>query len=415
MILLRQGSEGQVLRSAAASDGAQDRLAIWCGWVLVGAAALVPVLGYLGPLGLAALVALAGLLCLPAVRIGDADRPAAIILFALLIWAAVSTTWSPYHPTKPGNTTILKLAFELPLFWSAISAGRRAEPALRARALAVLAWGCAAFGLVLASEAVTHAALYKALHVLYQPIRGDLAESNVGHSTQVLGLIWPLAAIGAPRPLRAWFALAMFGGTAAAAFAFGYDSSMIGLVLAPLAALAVWRWPLWGPRAMALAAAGLFLFTPLAIWGARAFLDYEAIRRALPRTDSMRMGYWSHAIDWIALRPVRGWGLDASRAFGPGIVLHPHNNPLQVWLELGAVGAVAAAAFWGVALSRLARPGRDLAVAATAACATAYLLFGVNFGVWQDWWLSLGALVALMAVMNAAAREPESTSAPILR
>lgn len=390
-----------------------DRLGQWCGWVLVGAAALAAPLGYLAPLGLASLVALVGLLCLPAMRIGDADRPAAIILFAALIWAAVSTTWSPYHPNKLGNTTILKLALELPLFWSAISAGRRADPQLRTLALTIMAWGCMLFGLVLIAEAVTQGAIYKALHVAYEPIRADLAESNVGHSTQVLGLIWPLAALGATPALRPWFALAMVLGTGAAALAFGYDSSMLGLVLAPVAALAIWRWPQGAPRLMALAAAGLFLLTPLAVGAVRHFFDYAAIRQALPKTDSMRMGYWSHAVDWIGDRPLRGWGLDASRAFGPGIVLHPHNNPLQIWLELGAIGAVVAAAFWGVVLSRLSRPTPDLATAATAACAAAYLLFGVNFGVWQDWWLALGALVAMLSVMHAAQRQT-STLPPIL-
>jgi len=401
------------MTASLAAQPARDRLGQWCGWVLVGAAALTPVIGYLAPLGLAALVALVGLFCLPAARIGDADRPAAIILFAALIWAAVSTTWSPYHPTKVGQTTILKLALELPLFWSAVAAGRRADPDLRRLALRVIAWGAALFGAVLITEAATRGAIYKALHAFYQPIRADFAESNVGHSTQVLGLIWPLAALGAPRALRPWFAAVMFLGTGAAALAFGYDSSVLGLVLAPLAGLLVWTWPRLAPKAMAAGAAGLFLLTPVAVWATRRFGDYEAIRRALPTTDAMRMGYWSHAIDWIHDRPLRGWGLDASRAFGPGIVLHPHNNPLQVWLELGAVGAVAAAAFWGVVLARLARPERDLATAATAACAAAYLLFGVNFGVWQDWWLGLGAIVAMLAAMNAAERQT-STSRPIL-
>jgi O-antigen ligase len=226
----------------------------------------------------------------------------------------------------------------------------------------------------------------------------------------VLGLIWPLAAVGAPRTLRPWLGLVMFVGTGAAALAFGYDSSMIGLLLAPLVAIAVWWWPRSAPRLMAAAAALLFLGTPLAVWAVRHFADYAAIQHALPKTDSMRMGYWSHAIDWIKLRPLRGWGLDASRMFGPGIVLHPHNNPLQVWVELGAIGAIAAAAFWGVVLARLSSPVPRLATAATASCATAYLLFGVNFGVWQEWWLALGALVALMAAMNAAA-EPGSANA----
>jgi O-antigen ligase len=400
MILLRQGSEGQALRGSTSEGG---WLAIWCGWVLVGAAALVPVLGYLAPLGFPALLALVGLLCLPAVRVTDDDRPAMMILFAALIWAAASSTWSLYHPSKPGNSTILKLAFELPLYWSAISAARRADPRLRTLALRVLAWGCALFGLVLLEETATRGALYKALHVYYQPIRDDLAESNIGHTTQVLGPIWPLAAVGAPRRLRPWFALVMFAGTGAAAVAFGYDSSILSLVLAPIAGLVVWRWPRGAPRLMGAATALLFLATPLAVWAVRRLFDYEAIRHALPKTDSMRLGYWSHAIDWIWMRPVRGWGLDSSRMFGPGIILHPHNNPLQVWLELGAIGAVAAAAFWGVALARLARPAPNLVAAATAASATAYLLFGVNFGIWQEWWLALGALLALMAVMNDAA------------
>jgi O-antigen ligase len=91
--------------------------------------------------------------------------------------------------------------------------------------------------------------------------------------------------------------------------------------------------------------------------------------------------------------------------FGPGIVLHPHNGPLQIWLELGAVGAVAAAAFWGLALARLSRPAPSLAAAATAACAAVYLLSSVNFGVWQEWWLALGALIAVFAVMNASTNE----------
>lgn len=393
------------MTTTAAAAPARDRLGIWCGWVLVGAAALVPIVGWLAPLGFALLLALVGLLCLPAVRIADQDRPAAMILFATLIWAAASTTWSPYHPSKPGNSTILKLAFELPLYWSAVSAARRADPVLRTRALHVLAWGCAGFGLVLLEEAATRGALYKALHVSYEPIRADLAESNVGHSSQVLALIWPLAAYGAPGRWRPWLALAMVAGTGAAALAFGYDEPMLGLGLAPLTALIVWRWPDRAPKAMAAAAAVLFLSMPLVIWAVRHFFDYEAIRNALPKTDSMRMGYWSHAIDWIRLRPVRGWGLDASRMFSPGIVLHPHNNPLQIWLELGAIGAVAAAAFWSVALTRLSRPTPSLAAAATAACATVYLLSGVNFGVWQEWWLALGALIAVFAVMNAPTTE----------
>jgi O-antigen ligase len=130
------------------------------------------------------------------------------------------------------------------------------------------------------------------------------------------------------------------------------------------------------------------------------------------------MGYWRHASDWIVVHPARGWGLDASRMFSPGIQLHPHNGALQIWLELGIVGVFAVAAFWVLVFLRLSRKERDPAVVVAAASCTAYLVFGsVSFGVWQEWWLGLGALMA--TAVTVAARAPAKAAgqlpAPLTR
>ncbi|MFL5298347.1 MAG: O-antigen ligase family protein [Phenylobacterium sp.] len=394
------------------ADARPDRVAIWCGWLLVGLAPLVPLAGWLTPLSFSVLVALVGLLGLPAFRIRDEDRPAAVILFAALIWAAVSTTWSPYHPSKLGNSTVLKLAFQLPLYWSAVCVARRADPRLARLALDILAWGCAAFGAVLLVEAATAGALYKTLHVVYEPIRADLAESNLGHSTFVLGLLWPVAVVSAEPRARPWLALAMAAGVGAAALAFGSDAPVIGLVLAPLVALAAIRWPKGAPRVLGGVAAVLFLVMPVIVWAVRASGDYDALEHNLPLSWSLRMGYWSHAIDWIAQSPLRGWGLEASRMFGPGIKLHPHNGELQAWMELGVAGAVTAAAFWAVSFARLSRTSASLPAAAVAASMAVYVLFGsLNFGLWQEWWLAMGALVAMLAVLNARLAERSRSAA----
>ena len=402
-------------QSGVALNPSRDRLAVWCGWVLVAAAVLIPLTGWLAPRQLAVLMAGVGLLCLPAVRLDDEDRPAALILFAALIWAAVSTMWSPYHPTQR-LSPILKLAGELPLYWSAISAGRRADPALRARAVQILAWGCAAFGAILFAEAVGGGLIYKALHAHYQPKRDDVADSKIGHLTYVLGLLWPIAAYGAGRRFRWWLALVMAVGTGASAVVFGSDAPVLGLILAPLAGVIVLRWPKAAPRLMGVLVAAIFLGAPAIIWAIRHFGDYAAIQAAMPKSYSLRMGYWSHAIDWIALHPLRGCGLEASREFGPGIKLHPHNDALQVWMELGAIGAVAAAAFWGLAFARLSHAWSNLLTATTAASAAVYLLFAMlSFGVWQEWWLALGAMIPMIAAMNAPSAEinaPAAKSAP---
>ena len=400
----------------ASAAGSRDPLSLWCGWLLVGAGFLAPFAAWLGPLAFALLVATVGLLALPAVRMTDEDRPALIALFAGLIWAAVSTTWSPFHPKHAEDSTIIKLAAQLPLYWSAICAARRADLRLARLALSFLAWGFAAVGLVLIAEAVTGAEIYRTIHVaLYEPIRPDLAAKNVAESTFVVTLLWPLAALGGPVKLRPWLALAMVAGAGAAAWRFSSDAPVLALVLGPLVGLAVWRWPQGGPRALAGSMAAFFLVAPGLMWAVKRSGDVEQLQATLPPSWSQRVGYWSHAVDWIGDHPIRGWGLDASRMFAPGIQLHPHDDALQIWLELGLVGAVTAAVFWGLTLARLSRPERSLVAIASATSLAAYLLFGgVNFGVWQEWWLGLGALVAVLATLHArvASAAELSTSTP---
>ena len=381
---------------------ARDTLGVWCGWVLVALCFLTPFAAWLGPLSFAVLMALAGLLTLPAVRITDGDRPALIVLFAALIWAAVSTTWSPFQPKHPQDSAIVKLTFEMPLYWSAICAGRRADPWLAKLALRVLAFGFGVLGLILLAEAATFGAIYRAIHIaFYAPIRPDLAAKNVAETTFVVALLWPLAALGGPAKLRPWLALAMVAGAGIAAFRLLSDAPVLALVLSLLTGLAAWRRPKWTPRVLAISVAAFFLAAPALIWAIQASGDIAVIQARLPLSWSERVGYWSHAADWIADRPLKGWGLDASRMFAPGIQLHPHDDALQIWLELGLVGALTAAVFWGLTLARLSRPVRDLTATAAMASLAAYLLFGgINFGVWQEWWLGLGALVAVLVALH---------------
>jgi O-antigen ligase len=389
---------GAPLREQATSG----RLASWCGWVMVGAAGLTPVLAWLSPLGFAPLLALMGLLCLPAFRMTDEDRPLAIVLLGALVWAAVSSTWSPLQPKPGGHSVVLEVALGLPLFWSAICGARRADPRLNARALQVLAWGVAVVGAVMLVESFTGASLYRRLHeAFYQPIRIDLAQANVAHSCFVLAMLWPAVLVaGVQRAWRIPLLLVTIAGTVLAAHAFLADAPVLALPLSAVVMLVVWFWPRVGPRLLAGGAAAVGFLMPALVWGVRASGDYGRLEQDVQLSWSARLSYWSHTLDWIRAQPVRGWGVDASRAMGPGIQLHPHNGALQVWLELGLIGAVAAAAFWGLSLMRLSRDEPDLGMTGVAGSAAAYLLFAwVNFGLWQQWWLALGALIPVLAAM----------------
>jgi len=385
----------------------RDRFSAWCGWVLAGVAALAPLIAWLGPLAFAPVMAVAGLLTLPAARITDEERPAALALLVILIWASGSMIWSPYHPGELEEATALKLVLMAGLFWALASAAARAAPGSRIWSLRIFAWGMAGLGVVLLVEGLTGAGLYQALRsAMHDPIRHDLAAKNVAVGAFVLTIFWAPAALAGARVGGAgWLALPMVAGLVVSSLVFGADAPLAALVIGLVAALAVWRWPTAAPRLLAAVAAVFFLLMPLLLAVLISGGHYEALEKAAPLSWAQRMGYWRHAVTWIADHPLRGWGLDASRMFAPGIQLHPHDAALQMWLELGVIGAMAATVFWVVVFLRMSRPKPDAAMAASAASAVAFLVFAaVSFGVWQEWWIAVGGFSA--ALCTALSRQP---------
>lgn len=395
-----------------------DRLAVWCGWVLAGAFVLAVPFGWLAPRGYAAVAALAGLLMLPCLTLEEQDRPAGIAIITLLIWAVGSAIWSPYTPKNLGQSTSVKLLFETVLYAAVIAGARRATPAGRMGMLRVLAWGMTLLALVMFAEGLTYASGYRTIRALMgDPIRPDLGVKNVCQGLFGLTLFAPAAILAAARfGGTAWLAVPILAGIIWPSIVFGYDATLLALGAASLTGLAVWTWPRWAPRVAGGLTAAAFLTAPALVWGARSAGIYQQLERAVPLSWSERMGYWRHASDWISDHPARGWGLDSSKMFGPGIILHPHDGPLQIWLELGLIGAVGAAVFWVAIWNGLSRGSRDPATAVAAATATIYLTFGAfSFGVWQEWWLALGALAATVCVAllrtPAAPREPRKSRA----
>ncbi|MCA6355470.1 O-antigen ligase family protein [Phenylobacterium sp.] len=378
----------------------------WTAGVIAGLLVLTPLLGWAGALGFAPAVALAGLLTFPSVRVRIEDRALLLALFTALVWACASVFWSPWRAPDLEGQTGLKLVFILALYGCAISAAR-AVPEVRLPGLIKgLVASTLILALILLLEAATSAAGYKILlGLIGQPVRPDYAIKNVAQGLYVLTLLAPMAIAAVTGRARWVLGLGLGAGIIGPALVFGYDAPLLALACALLAAGLVSFFPFMGPRLLAGLSAGGFLLAPVLAKGAFALGLDERIAPLLSESWLQRLGYWGKAVDWIWARPLPGWGLDASRAFGPGIQLHPHNAPLQIWMELGLIGAVAAAIVWASIFSGLSRPVRTPAAAAATATAVAYLIFGaVSFGVWQEWWLALGALSALACILVLRAR-----------
>jgi len=331
---------------------------------------------------------------------------------ALLGWAMVSALWA----LEPGRAleTVLRLAAPLALAVLAADALRRPPPSrLLPRA--------AALGLALGIAAALFDDLSgNALRAFVRGIAEPPATLAFGlkNAASVIALLLPLAVFATALARGARVALGLAG--AVVALLLPGESAK----LAVLAGLAAGVAAGLAPRATRLGLAGLAAVLILALpWMLGAALPRDA--SGLPNSAAHRLLIWDFAAERIAERPMIGWGMDASRAVPGGagrpdaalreafgltssaaapwfanaqlLPLHPHNLALQVWLELGAIGAALMALLLALVALTCRSPG------ACGAFAAGLVIAMLSYGAWQYWWVS----GLLLATVTAAALAPE--------
>ena len=371
-----------------------------------------------------------------AVLQSKAMAPLALIPMALTLMLGWRAGWRPSLPRSPVLVLGLMLAG-----WGAISAlwapepGRAALLALTLAAMMLLAHGAAGaaqgaqlmpwigFGLVFGIGAAF--ADWQSGNALRAAVRGpkEVPASlmfGLKPAASLMALLLPMA-FALPWPWFARAALLVLG--AGVLIALPGETARIATIAGLAAALLSLVAPRLVPKLMGAGVAVLILLMPLLV----AFIP-QIPSASLPPSAVHRLVIWDFAAARIAEKPITGWGLEASRAMPGGraqpdaatldrlnitapaqraflasphvevMPLHPHNGALQLWLELGGIGALIGAALMlalGFAASRSAAPAVGAGMLASAAV-TGML----SFGLWQAWWVAslLLAMVALVLV-----------------
>ncbi|MCA3344403.1 MAG: O-antigen ligase family protein [Roseomonas sp.] len=371
-----------------------------------------------------------------AVLQSKAMAPLALIPMAITLGLGWRAGWRPGLPQGPVLLLGLMLAGSagITALW-APEPGRAALLAVTLAAMMLLAHGAAGaaqgarlmpwlgFGLVLGLAAAF--ADWQSGNALRAAVRGlkEVPASLVfglKPAASLMALLlpmafalpWPWVARGALLVLGAGVLIALPGETARLATIAGLGAAAFSLAA-----------PRLGPRLVGAVVALAILAMPLLV-----VLVPQIPSASLPPSAVHRLVIWDFAAQRIAEKPITGWGLEASRAMPGGraqpdaatldrlnirapalrdfvtqphaelMPLHPHNGALQLWLELGVIGALIGAALMlalGVAASRSAAPAAGAGMLASAAV-TGML----SFGLWQAWWVAslLLAMVALALV-----------------
>ena len=139
----------------------------------------------------------------------------------------------------------------------------------------------------------------------------------------------------------------------------------------------------------------------------------------IPISHIHRLLIWNFVVNQGIQHPIIGQGIGTSK-FTPiqeenkffykdemlsPLPLHPHNNVLQIFLELGVIGLVLFGLYIWQILSSIKKRGGSWSAIANATFINYFVVGMVAFGIWQSWWM----LAGLLAVMfMTASSHPKS-------
>ena len=342
--------------------------------------------------------------------------PLAMGLGILLVWAGVSTLWSP--SLGGGLLLALQVAGVMLAGTMLVAAAECLDGESRDRALAALCFFGPIFLVLVLSELLTGGVIAQALRSRPMTSFNEVIYDHAAAISAILA--WPVAyalwrRIGR---LAAIFFLILL---VAALFELEMTAARLAFFVGGLAFLiSFWR-PRLVIRGLLIALFAAILVLPPVVIATGIPDRFPAIADKLAPSNTSskhRLFIAQFVLNNIAERPIVGHGFDASRNLPGGqtpsvggepiLPLHPHDAILQVWLELGAVGAVIAALVVALVLHAIDRlsPRREAAAVACASFAAFFTMAVMSYGIWQNWWL-MTAWIAATFIALTAKLQPE--------
>lgn len=338
------------------------------------------------------------------------QSPLAVVLLLLLLWGASSALWALDPPAalhRAGTLALLAVAAYAVLTACEFLVDEERR-VVRKAAVAGLVLACILLILELSTGLPLNTAVRGA--------QSELKPTILNGALSVIAILaWPAALI-LRQDKGAWLAITLMLLVVVVLVLGEGNSARVAFGLAALAAAATLHWPAIALRAIVIVAVAGILAAPIL---PGTILAPERWSETLSQTtDSVihRLHIWHFSAERIAEKPIAGWGLDASRIIpggdvevikeGASMQLHPHNAPLQVWLELGIPGAVGLTAVVLIALLSVRYQPREARAASLAATTAAFAIASLSFGIWQHWWLATLALLAVSVKMAVADAQP---------
>jgi len=198
------------------------------------------------------------------------------------------------------------------------------------------------------------------------------------------------------------------------------QTAIYGIILATIIFILSYAMPFWTTRISMVSSYTFLVLSPLIYTHLVPFSrigELPYLKWLFNHSFSHRFIGWEVYSKKFFERPFLGWGVESIRylppepIFAKGYVnlIHPHNNSVQAYFELGLVGGILYALFFASLFWVVEKHVKDrLSIAVCNATITfGFVAAEITHNVWRNYWLSLVALTAGLVILFLKAREAQ--------
>ena len=342
---------------------------------------------------------------------------------AFFAWVSLASLWS-INPTEALKLDLRLIGVTIAglLLLNAVEGQSQETKQHIAKALLV---GVVLASILLLIEAIFNAPITKTIKGKDLDAAMNLSRFNRGAS--FLGIsLWIVAAIYAKKLPLLWRLIFPVLPLGLLYFA-PSESSLLAVVLATVWYFIFYLCPKVGFKVLPVVMIVSVLAMPFATRFVEPLYDAQS-SQSIPFSAKHRFFIWDYVSSQILDNPLKGWGFDSARDYpnngvenyvhvdvngneralgGRIISLHPHNFALQVWLELGLVGAILISVIiWSVFgyLKSLQLAER---IEIQAMLVATFIVALLGYGIWQNRWFVMFFIFAAMLPLIPQKREKD--------
>jgi exopolysaccharide production protein ExoQ len=326
------------------------------------------------------------------------------LCFAALCWASMGWSVDPARSALAALQVTAVLAGALFALASPLPHAKTSERLFQVMVIAT-GVGCA----ILVVDTALNFTLQQ--HLLRRPPPLVGTKYNRGMDHLVL-IVWPVFGYLAYR--RDWKRTLLMAVPVLGAVAVTMSlAAKVGMIVGLLVLLGAFWLPRFAPPLLGAGVITIAAATPV---GLHLLAEQRAsLAPYLKISGVHRLEIWDHVTTHLFARPLLGWGIASSTELPMppeelrhyvilnGTNIYAHDQWLELWVEIGAFGAILGLGFSLLVLRRIRRMGVVIRPFAYAAFGAGVLISCVNFEVMTDsWWAAIAASGFLFATLEHA-------------